>query len=158
MPSDGRYMYPHPPPNMSYDYGAYQQNTYDNSQYPPGQPAATQRPPHPVNAKSFRYSRVFSLTHDTSRSRHIHPIMVRLPITSFHNNHNGKHHGRRILLLCLILLPLDNLHLSRWSPDRNHHRQLKRLGTNLSNRWSNLRNRRNRNCQPRRFKRTLTEV
>lgn len=50
MPSDGRYMYPHPPPNMPYDYGAYPANTYDNSQYPPSQSGATQRPPHPVNA------------------------------------------------------------------------------------------------------------
>lgn len=51
MPSDGRYMYPHPPPNMSYDYGAYPPNTYDNSQYPPGHPGAPQRHPNHVNAK-----------------------------------------------------------------------------------------------------------
>ncbi|KAF9649197.1 hypothetical protein BDM02DRAFT_3186495 [Thelephora ganbajun] len=47
MPSDGRYMYPHQPPNMTYDYGAYPPGTYDNSQYPPNQPGVPQRPPHP---------------------------------------------------------------------------------------------------------------
>jgi len=157
MPSDGRYMYPHPPPNMSYDYGAYQHNTYDNSQYPSNQPGAPQRPPHPVNAKSLSHSRVSSLIYDTSRSRHIHPITVHLPITSFRNNHNGKHPGHRILLPCPILLLLDNHHLSRWSPDRNRRRS-KRLDTNLTNRFPNLRNHRNRDRQPRRPKRTLTEI
>jgi hypothetical protein len=53
MPSDGRYMYPHPPPNMSYDYGAYPPTTYDNPQYTPNHPGAPQRPPHPVNPRFF---------------------------------------------------------------------------------------------------------
>ena len=52
MPSDGRYMYPHPPPNMSYEYGAYPPTTYDSSQYPPNHPGAPQRPQHPVIAKT----------------------------------------------------------------------------------------------------------
>jgi len=59
MPSDGRYMYQHSPANMSYEYGAYPPNTYDNSPYHPGQPGAPQRPQPPVNAKSLSLSRVF---------------------------------------------------------------------------------------------------
>ena len=157
MPSDGRYMYSHPPPNMSYEYGAYQPTTYDNSQYPPNQPGAPQRPPHPVNVKSFRLSRVFSSFITTFPSRHIHPIMVRLPITSCHSNNNGRRPGHHILILCLILSLPDSRHPSRWCPDQNRHR-LKLLGTNLSRRSSNLRNLRKRNFRPRRPKSTLMEI
>lgn len=157
MPPDGRYMYPHPPPNMSYDYGAYPPNTYDNSQYPPSQPGPSQRSPHPVNANSFSLSRVLSFIHYTFPSRHIHPIMAHLPITSCHPNNNGMEPGRRMVLLCITLLRLGSHHPSRCFPDQNRPRS-NRLGKNPNDRSPNLRNPRKRNSHRRRPRRTPTVV
>ena len=157
MPSDGRYMYPHPPPNMSYDYGAYPPNTYDNPQYPPSQPGPPQRPPHPVNANSHSLSRVHSFIHYTFPSQHIRPIMARLPITSYHPSNSGMQPGHRILLLCIILLRLDSPHPSRCIPDQNRPRS-SRLGKNPNGRSPNLRNPRKRNSPRRRRKCRPTEI
>lgn len=83
--------------------------------------------------------------------------MVRLTITSCPNN-NGKQTGRRILLLCTILLLLDNRNLSRWSLGQKHHHRSRRLDKNLNNPSFSLRNRRKRNYHPRRLKYTSMEI
>lgn len=141
MPSDGRYMYPHPPPNMSYDYGAYPPNTYDNPQYPPNHPGAPQRPPHPVNAESLILSRVIRFHTNIFPSRHTRQITVRPLITSCNNN--GQPVGRRILR-CTTLLRQDNRHRSQWYLGRNRHRS-RPHGKSTNNPLSNLRNLRTRN-------------
>ena len=150
MPSDGRYMYPHPPPNMSYDYGAYPPTTYDNSQYPPNHPGAPPRHPHHVSTQPLALSRVLIPFHArTFPSRHTCHITV-LPITSCNNN-NGKQVGHRILHPCTTPLLLDSRLLSPRYPGLSN-RRLRPHGTNPSNLSFSLRNPRTQNSSHRKVK------